>query len=512
MSFEYPEYLKWYLDKKGVSPFQSFVNTSQYYANVDVYFINYLNHVVRQCLAYANATHDGAYNQGVSTNVGYAALKTATKLIKGDKTIFNGDDKACEFLSDVWAPFTRFDIFLEQAIHNTLSGGTALVKINKDRWGRCSLMSSRVDRNYLSTNDSGDVVEAIFFISLLSSTKSEQSMEQYWLVEHRYYNHLKPMVQFKVHRKSGVAGNETMPTAFADAGIPYESLTETARHIIDQKGVELNKPIELPFRDGLGVWAWVATATNSCLPGLRMGDPFLYGALDLLWALDTVFSGSLIDVLNGKGIILLPKKMMQLLNEELAKVGEGNIRLVAREDLIAPNDNIVYVQTEADKDFKPETVQFEIRSEQYRGMWEMYLKQIAVTLGYAPTTIFPYLQDNSPKTATEVTAEDNLTRATVQSVHRLIIPELNRAIAEVLYQSGFSGSATVQLSDYIGNKILRDQNVRENYAARLIPRSVAIKQVAGTDAKETEEYEEKIDAETKTPALGMQEFSEEYLT
>ena len=47
MAFEYPEYLKFYLDKKGKSPFQSFVNTSQYYANVDSFMITYLNHVVK---------------------------------------------------------------------------------------------------------------------------------------------------------------------------------------------------------------------------------------------------------------------------------------------------------------------------------------------------------------------------------------------------------------------------------------------------------------------------------
>lgn len=507
MAFEYPEYLKFYLDKKGKSPFQSFVNTSQYYANVDSFMITYLNHVVRQCMAYANATHDGAYNLGISANVGFNAVKTATKLVKGDKTIFNGDDYACQFLSDEWSGYARFDLFLEQAINNMLAGGTTLVKINKDNYDRCSLSSSRVDRNYFTTNDAGDVVDAIFLLTLLSSTKNDNIDMQYWLVEHRYYEHQEPKVVYKVHRKDGMAGNEGLPLLYGD-GIVYEQLPEEARISIDRMGIKLNEAEVLPFRDGLGVWAWVSTANNSCVPGLRMGDPLLYGVLDLLWALDTVFSGSIIDVLNGKGVILLPRTFAQTINEELAKLPTGTAKLVTREDLVPPSDNMVYIQVKGEENFKPESVQFDIRSEQYGGMWELYLKQIAVTIGFAPTTLFPYLQDNSPKTATEVTAEENLTRATVQSVHRLIIPELNRAIAEVLFQAGFAGKATVQLSDYIGNKILRDKNVRENYLAGLIPRSVAIQQISGVDAKETAEYEEKIDADEKRRTFGQAPFND----
>ena len=113
MSFEFPQYLAAYLDKKNNSPFENFINTSQYYANTNVYVMTYLNRVVRQCMAYSCAAQDGAYNVGLSANVGFTAIKSATKLIKGDKTLFAGSDIATSFLSDTWAPFARFDHFLE---------------------------------------------------------------------------------------------------------------------------------------------------------------------------------------------------------------------------------------------------------------------------------------------------------------------------------------------------------------------------------------------------------------
>lgn len=509
MGFQYPAYLQSYLDKKGDSPFESFVNTSLYYSNTNIYVMTYLNRVVKQCMAYATATHDGAYNHGISANIGHTAIKNAVKLIKGDKTLFNGADAACKFLSDTWLSWSRFDTFLDEALTYMLQGGTTLIKLNKDRLGRCSLAASRVDRNMFTANDTGDIMDALFFITLLSSTKNGSNAEQYWLTEHRYYENGQATVIYRVHRKSGVAGNETLPL-IESKGIPFDSLEKDVRLSVQRLGIELDKPLALPYKDGLGVWALLNTSTNSCVPGLRMGDPALYGELDLLWSIDAVFSGSLIDVFNGQGIILLPKTLLETLNAKLAPLkakagGKGkNGVFLTHDELNPPGDNFVYVSVPEDKDFKPEAVQFEIRAPQYQGMFELYLKQFAVSFGYAPTTLFPYLQDASPKTAREVTAEENLTRATVQSAHRLILPELNRAIAEILYQHGIQGKATLQLSDYIGNKLMRDENVRQNYAAGLIPHETAVQVVNGLSIAETNEYMAKIDTEQKESAFGAQ--------
>lgn len=509
MSFRLPPFLEQYINKKGDSPFPNFVNTSQFYAQTNVYVMTYLNRVVRQCMAYGCGVHDGAYNGGLSANIGYTVIKNATKLIKGDKTLFNGADEATRFLSDTWAPYSRFDIFLEEAITYTLQGGTCLIKLNRDKYGRCSLTANRIDRCMFTTNDMGDITDAIFLNTLLSSTERANESTQLWLVEHRYYDKSQPKVVYKVHCKSGTSESETLPLITSD-GMPFESLGEDAKLTIARKGIKLNRPVRLPFRDGLGVWALLNTATNSCVPNLRMGDPALYGTLDLLWSIDAVFSGTIIDVLNGEGKILVPKKYLTTLNTALQsiKTDRAPTLRVFEPDASAQGENFVYVATPDDKDFPPTSVQFDIRSEPYRGMWEMYLKQFAVSFGYAPTTLFPYLQDDSPKTAREVTAEENLTRASVQSAHRLFIPELNRAIAEVLYQAGFVGKATIQLSDYIGNKLMRDENMRQNYAAGLVPHETAVQVVNGLSAKETQEYMDKLATEQKESAFGGKEYDD----
>lgn len=494
MGMELPRQLTDWLNKDWCRPPQNFVDCSLYYAGLDEYFMQYMRSVVRPCIAYSSGSADNLYNSGIKMNIGQTIKDTAVKLVKGDKILFEGDDFACKQLSEVWAPAVGFETFTESAIDYMLAGGTVAVKLNKDMFGRIYPSATRVDRYYADTDDLGNVFHITFFNSFLfSETFGYKSMRSYWLVEERYFNQvLQPCVVYKVHLKSGVVGKELLPSIDA-VGIDERDLPANILAILRRKGIVLNKELVLPFQDGLGVWLWRRTANNSCVPGLAMGDPLLYGVLDLIWAADVVFSGSVTDVILGKGKILVPKRYLANIREEFAKMGIKTKLGDFTDEWSDSDDSLVYIYTEKDKDFNPMSVQFDIRSEAYRGMLEIYLRQAVTHCGFAPTSIFPFLQDQSAKTATEVTAEENLTRATVQSIHQTIVPAINRMLAEVLRQYGFKGKARVKLTDYIGNKILRDQNIRENYLAGLTPRDVAVQRINDVSVSEAQEYIAKID-------------------
>ena len=499
MSFELPKYLTDYMNTEWRKPPATYVNSSLYYANLAPYFIEYMRTVIRPCLAYANGVGDGNVNNNLRMNVGLALKKSAVRLIKGDRIIFNGDDKACEFLSDTWVPRIGFEGFLEQAIDYMASGGTAVVKLDVDRFGRVRPSCVRVDRAFIETDNLGDVVEATIIISLLFSQRQNRAINQYWLVEKRYYNEeRKPCVKFAVHSKSGTARNEILPNTY-DEGLPFENLSESAQQTLKKQGITLNEENVLPFQ-GLGVWAWTLTASNSCVPGLHMGDPLLYGALDLLFAIDTVFCGSLLDVFQGKGKLLVPKRSLTQISETLQSGYQSagtSPNIFYYPDKEGDDDSFVYVKLPHEEGFNPESVQFDIRSEKYSGMLEMYLRQLATVCGFSPTTVFPFLADQSVKTATEVTAEDNLTRSTVQSIHLLLCPLINEMIGEVLRFHGFKGTVTISLSDYIGNILQRDSNLRANYAAGAIPQETFVQRINGLSLKEAKEWTAEIKREQK---------------
>ena len=497
MGYKIPERLNKYLNSnKYRAPFENFVTTANYYSQLSWQWIDYMQNVVRPCIAFSTASVDGVYGDALSVSTGMSILRGATRLVAGDRVFFTGNDEACEFLSDVWMPATNFQKQLTRMIAFMLQAGTSVVKLNKDEYGRVTLSPFRLDRTIISFDETGNVTEAIFFISLLSNMKNDAEMT-YWLTETRKYNEEgKATICYKVHSKAGTVNNPVLPDASLP-GIKINNLSGKIREELRKIGVSiLNEEIPLDIRDGLGVWTLARTASNSCIPDCALGDPLLYGCLDILWSIDVLYTGTIVDVLNGEGKILVPKQFLQQTLAQLRTAAPGTDFQVTTSELSRYDDEtFVYVQPSMfDKDKQsPTPVQFDIRAEQYGRMWELYERAVCVRAGFSPTSIFPYLTpDNSAKTATEVTAEENLTWASIKEVHSLIVPVINRMIREVLWQEGYSDDVQIQLSDYIGNKLQYDANIRDNLQAGVIPLEVAVKQINNLTDGETADYLAKI--------------------
>ena len=512
MGFQLPEYLKNYLGStKYRVPFENFVSNANFYSQLSYQWIDYMNNVVRPCIAYSTASVDGVYNNALSTATGMSIIKGATRLIVGDRIFFNGDNESVEFLSDIWSPQTNFNRLLNRAIGFMFMGGSSVLKWNRDENGKNTLNAFRIDRSIISTAEDGEITSAIFFISLLSKMKNDAELT-YWLVEERKYNEDgEKVILYKVFAKSGTEKNPVLPSA-TQRGTDYKNLPPQIKTELRKLGIDkLNEEIPLPCKDGLGVWLLSRTATNSCIPDSFLGDPLLYGCLDLLWSIDVVYSGSLIDVLNGEGKILVPKQFLQDTLNRLQQQYPGTAFNVTTAELNGyKDDSFVYVMPsmfEKDK-MSPTPIQFDIRADQYSKMWEMYERAACVRAGFSPSSIFPYLTpDNSARTATEITAEENLTRASVKEIHGLITPVINRAIREILYQEDFSTDVTVQLSDYIGNKLQYDQNIRDNMREGLIPHKQAVKQVNNLTENETEEWLQAISEDKKAERVPYDDFN-----
>lgn len=503
MSFQIPKYLKHYLDSaKYRKPFESFVNNSTYYSQLNWQWMSYMETVVRPCIAYSTAAVDGVYNSLMSTSTGMAILRGASRLIAGDRHLFIGDDESCAFLSDIWSPSVNFNRFLSRAVSFMLSGGTSVLKWNSDEFGRSYLSAFRLDRTLCTVNEKGDVTSAVFFIGLLSEMQNSNDLT-YWLTEERKYDEGgKPVVLYKVFVRSGIANSPTLPSPY-QSGVAYKNLPKRVKEELRRLRVErLNEEIPMTTYDGLGVWLLSRTAVNSCVPDAPFGDPLLYGCLDILWSIDVVFSGSIVDVLNGEGKILVPKQFLQdTLNRLQNQYPGAKFNVTTAELDSYHDDSFVYILASGmDKDkIAPTPVQFDIRADQYGKMLEMYERLATVRAGYSPTSIFPYLTpDSSAKTAREVTAEENLTRASIRETHALIVPILNRALREVLKQEGFDPNVQIQLGDYVGNKLEFDSNVRQNFNAGLLPKETAVQLINNLTDSETKEYLEKISEDDKT--------------
>ena len=512
--FEYPQYLKRYLNSKSKPPLADFVNGSTYYSELDYQFISYMMNVVRPCIAYGSATADWGINSSLSAATGKAIIDGATRLVVGDKVFFEGNDETTKFFSDIWQEDTRFLNFLSRAERFKYVGGSAICKINTDSYGRNYLTAFRIDRTLPSFDENGKIVGCVFFVSLLNSfSRNDETQLHYWLTEERKYNSRgEKVIVYKVFAKGGVAQSPVLPSPYQN-GLPFNSLPPSIQRKLLEMGVtDLNEEMLLPYRDGLGVWKLDATPTNSCMPDVPFGDPLLFGAMDLLWSIDVVYSGSMIDTLNGEGKVIVPGEFLQQTLARLQATNPGiGFDITTAELERYGAENFVYIRPTGFEKEKnaPLPVQFDIRADQYREMWELYQKEAVVRSGFSPTSIFPHLTpDSSAKTATEVTAEENLTRASVRQAHLLDVPVFNRMLKEVAYQEGLSDEIELKLSDYIGNKLKFDENMRLNLQAQIIPREIAIQQVNNLSAAETKDYLAKIDEDRKNQAFGSNVFNE----
>ena len=189
MGFKMPKELEAHLNTEWRIPPSSFVDFSTYYAGLDTYFMQYMRNVIRPCLAYSTGVVDGlTTNSGVRMNIGQTIKRAAVRLIRGDRYILEGDDTDCNILTR-WAQSIGFDKFLESAIDYTLDG-RACIKLNKDRRGRCIPTATRIDRAYLTTDETGEVVYMLSFNTFLASMRYGNKDRSYWLVEERYFTYV----------------------------------------------------------------------------------------------------------------------------------------------------------------------------------------------------------------------------------------------------------------------------------------------------------------------------------
>ena len=238
MGFQLPEYLKNYLGStKYRVPFENFVSNANFYSQLSYQWIDYMNNVVRPCIAYSTASVDGVYNNALSTATGMSIIKGATRLIVGDRIFFNGDNESVEFLSDIWSPQTNFNRLLNRAIGFMFMGGSSVLKWNRDENGKNTLNAFRIDRSIISTAEDGEITSAIFFISLLSKMKNDAELT-YWLVEERKYNEDgEKVILYKVFAKSGTEKNPVLPSA-TQRGTDYKNLPPQIKTELRKLGID----------------------------------------------------------------------------------------------------------------------------------------------------------------------------------------------------------------------------------------------------------------------------------
>ena len=187
----------------------------------------------------------------------------------------------------------------------------------------------------------------------------------------------------------------------------------------------------MPFVD-LGVYLYLWTPCVSSMPHITFGDSVLEGLHKYLCEYD-ILSACMDTEMYVSRARVLAKKAVQNPQKTNYNSGIDSFLFNYYEDMGNESKPLVFIQPE-------------IRAEQFKALRNMTLENIATAVGISPSSFASYLQDNSNRTAREVSAEESATTLTVENKRECLVNCLNKLLETVCTYYGKSDRVKVEFS------------------------------------------------------------------
>ena len=493
-------------------------NSSSFYANISATmqpFYRMVENWERWCTGIVPFFHD--FSAGVvPTLLAQTVVRKCADLIYGGGVMFEklgGDADTAEelkkeshgalsYISGDFVPSSGFKRSLSDALYMMCSLGTSLMKLNTSQGGTLWTEAVPLSRFYVSMNAKGDVDAISIYLRPFDVAKGGAGAEdgRYILVEERFWvaknGVRRPYHCYRIYR-SGTMVNQF--AAESGASVPWEQLPHRVRQSLKESygAIQIGKVTPLPFRD-LGAYLLRFTPSVSKMPWLKMGDSAIERCIEDLCKYDILSAQILTEMYVSRARVIADKTIQS----PSARGYSANTGV----------DGYIFTDRESynSTDRSPLTVmQPDIRAEQLKGLRNIVLENIASSIGISPSSFAPYLQDNSNRTAREVSAEESATALFVENKRDLIIGPLNELLKTVLLYKGFTDEIGVQFSKAgQTNYTLLVENVARAKSAGImsLERSVSMINPELDHAQVREEVTRIREEEEKRQSAGMPDF------
>lgn len=383
----------------------------------------------------------------ISTHIGATIINRSTDAICNGGLMYQNEDLpkfldqkgisvALHFISDRWAKEAKFARNVKKAVRLALAGGTSLLKLNPTMKNGLWVDVFRADRFYCDYSFNGKVLNAKTFLNHYERAVGNESTV-FMLVEERYYKILTlsrvPVSIYKVYRIS----NQTLNNPFPAAECDWKDIPRNVRDNLkqDYPGIMINCEQALPFND-LGVYALTNTDGMDNIPGMFAGKSLLGDIIQYLFSYDYYYSCLNTDMYLGRGRVMV-KKFMKNPNA----LGEKNGTAAA-----SGLDSFEYVSVDAlsTDEQKPVPIQFDLRAQDWTAIRNILIESMAFSLGISVSTLASFLNDQSNRTAREVSAEESATTSFVESKRDQFEPTLNDLLKTVCQYYGLEDIVAVR--------------------------------------------------------------------
>lgn len=508
-----------------------FTNHSAFYAVYPSYYFTFGNMWLRRWLAWFDGYVPGIHGGGMlSTRLATTLCYRLAEQVFGGGLLFSKKDntdiaeKAVKFVSGSWNDESDFDNQILKTFVLASAGGTAYTKTNVNKDGQVWIDSWRADQCWVDIDFRNKARRAKFIIA--NYTKVVQVKDQpdknFYLVEERFIatpkdakeftkthadelaklkvNPLKvgeTYSKFQIFELTGTINNFTEGT---NTGRPLnwnELPDDIKKSIIEAYGtIKLNEPRKLPFADlGVDVFKWTSFISN--LPQLPYGESLIAKIQTYLWEYDYMNSCMNTDFYLGRGRVLVPKQLQSPKVQGSANINQGL-------------DNFLFTKVEYStiEDKKPESIQFELRTQEWLTARNNLLESMATAIGISPSTIASYLNDNSARTAREISSEESATALFIENRRKLFSKPINDLIKRILLYYGLGDSVEVKFSQSgQTNTTLVVENTTAKFSAGLISKYLAIKTLNPDFSEEELQAEiQRIDKDQETAKAQNDDF------
>lgn len=507
----------------------TFVNNSVFYAMIPSYYRPFMQRFVQRPLWWVDGWDPYFHSQDsgiLSTRLGAAIVDRVAKKVSGSRILFknvgNQTDKTGENESrafiDKWSDNVGFERSLKTAIKYSAAAGTGLLKVNKNNEGDLWIEGVRFDRFLPSVDAStGKIREVKCFLMTNISYDKENTGDTataFNLIEKRYFGDytklsgevLKnvPLVEYYIQRGVGsVTMGQFIMSGEHGERILWKNLPKPIRDSIleNYSATVFDKPILLPFNDWLGCELLTWTDEVSGVPQLPFGESVLMKVIPFLQEYDYLISMYGTELYLGRGRVLIPQGIDSGKNASgVASSWNGGLDSMAftKVPFLKPEDQ------------QPLPVQFDIRSQNMADVKNSLLESIAVNIGISPSTLAPFLNDSSARTAREVSTEENETAAYVAETRGILERPINRLLNNVCRYYGLSDTVAIRWSQAgLSNPYMTTEMMVSQYNAGLISLKDAISNLNPDEDEQQIDIkveQAKADADNKT--LGNNPFNE----
>ena len=383
---------------------------------------------------------------------------------------------------------------LKKAFDNSLTTGrnTMVVDFNAE-YEKVKIRNFDLFRTKLYYNAFDELIQADLFLNDFSIN----IMEYYIVIERRYYNNeLKPCQKIVVTKMSWSDEKKDI-TKIEE----YEEVDKVPKRVLEQfKNIKFYHEVELENYIDLGVYPIDNTVSNSKYPYSNIPESQFLDVQDLIVELDITRTNKSVDQELGRGRALVPEFMKT--GNDFGSFSNHNIatHMTGSMNIGMPKDAIItrYPSMSID-DNKPTSIQFDLRTEQWRTDIEGTIGDICSAVGMTVLDYDPRFLQMGQRTDDEINAMTDITRGTVIDKREIAEESINSMLELISKLYGLSTPMFIRWSmRSILNPSKNTTLITQQLANGTISQLTAIKRENPdfTDAEVLEELE-KIKAETE---------------